>query len=376
MRVLPQSLLDRLGASKLTRPLRIMNVCGGHERSIAMAGLRAVLSERITLIPGPGCPVCVCPEEDIYFAIQIALHTNTTVVAFGDMLRVPVNVKKNEVRSLMEAKTNGADVRAVASPAEVIAIAQHTDKRVVFFAAGFETTMAPLAAMLAQPLPDNLSVLLSGRRTWPVVESLLTHGKAGFDALIAPGHVATIRGAHEWRAVADKYHIAIAVAGFTPEHFLTALASVIKQCHESRPQLENCYPEVVTEHGNPTARRYLTSTMSIVDSNWRGIGIIADSGYSINNTQLDARHHFKFEDTRQRHVGKMPAGCDCSQVVLGNKMPNECVLYDQGCSPRAPIGPCMVSDEGACRIWWSAGMRRLASKKRIPESSPLTTNRV
>jgi hydrogenase expression/formation protein HypD len=350
-----------------------MNVCGGHERSIAMAGLRAVVGQQLTLIPGPGCPVCVCPEEDIYFAIQIALHTNTTVVAFGDMLRVPVNVKINQVRSLMEAKTNGADVRAVASPAEAIAIAQQTDKRVVFFAAGFETTMAPLAAMLAQPLPDNLSILLSGRRTWPVVESLLAQDSVGFDALIAPGHVATIMGAHEWRAVADKYHIAIAMSGFTPEHLLTALASVIKQYHESLPQLDNCYPEVVTEHGNPTAKRYLTSTMTVVDANWRGIGIIADSGFAINNTQLDARHQFKFEDTRQRHVGEMPAGCACAQVVLGNKLPNECVLYDQGCSPRAPIGPCMVSDEGACRIWWSAGTRRSASKKRRPESRSINT---
>jgi hydrogenase expression/formation protein HypD len=195
---------------------RIMNVCGGHERSISKAGLRSVLPDTIELIPGPGCPVCVCPEEDIYQAIQLALHENVILVAFGDMLRVPVNAPKKEVRSLEQAKStgadSGADIRPIASPLEAIKIAKtNPDQKVVFFAAGFETTMAPVAAMLLEGIPDNLYLLLSGRLTWPAVDMLLRSQAesepAGFDALIAPGHVAATMGAEEWQFIVDDYHL-------------------------------------------------------------------------------------------------------------------------------------------------------------------------
>ena len=159
-----QALRD-LGVDK---PVRIMNVCGGHERSISMAGLRTAIPENIELVPGPGCPVCICPEEDVFEAIQLALHEDVILVAFGDMLRVPVNVPKRESRSLEQAKAAGADIRPIASPTEAVRIANdNPDRKVVFFAAGFETTTAPVAAMLAEGVPENLLVLLSGRLTWP-----------------------------------------------------------------------------------------------------------------------------------------------------------------------------------------------------------------
>ena len=166
--------LDHIHALNLPEKIRIMNVCGGHERSITMAGLRGALPKNIELIPGPGCPVCVCPEEDIYEAIQIALNEDVILTAFGDMLRVPVNVAKKEIRSLEQAKANGADIRPVATPMEPVQIARdNPDTAVVFFATGFETTTAPVAAMLAEGVPDNLYVLLSGRLTWPAVAMLL-----------------------------------------------------------------------------------------------------------------------------------------------------------------------------------------------------------
>ena len=187
--------LDDIHGLKLPEKIRIMNVCGGHERSITMAGLRGALPKNIELIPGPGCPVCVCPEEDIYEAIQIALNEDVIVTAFGDMLRVPVNVGKKEIRSLEQARASGADIRPVATPMEPVQIARdNPDTPVVFFATGFETTTAPVAAMLAEGVPDNLFVLLSGRLTWPAVAMLLQSEEAGFQALVAPGHVATVMG--------------------------------------------------------------------------------------------------------------------------------------------------------------------------------------
>ena len=175
-----------------------MNVCGGHERTITKEGLRSALPRNVELIPGPGCPVCVCPEEDIYHAIQLAVYEDVILLAFGDMLRVPVNVAKSEARSLEQAKTQGADIRPIASPMEAVQIAQANPERaVVFFVAGFETTTAPVAAMVAQGIPSNLFILLSGRLTWPAVAMLLDSGEARFDGLIAPGHVYAVMGTEE-----------------------------------------------------------------------------------------------------------------------------------------------------------------------------------
>lgn len=353
--------LERIHALPLDRTVRIMNVCGGHERSITMAGLRGALPPQVELIPGPGCPVCVCPEEDVYQAIQLALHENVILVAFGDMLRVPVNVPKKDARSLEQAKAAGADVRPIASPTEAIRIAcEHPEREVVFFAAGFETTTAPVAGMLAEGVPHNLSLLLSGRLTWPAVAMLLDSEKPGFDCLIAPGHVSTVMGPEEWEFVVRDHGIPAAVAGFTPESLLAAMYSVLRQRLEGRPFLDNCYPELVRPGGNPAARRLLGETLKVVDANWRGVGVIPDSGYAVQDAyaHLDIRARFPdYTDEARKRAGEMPPGCDCARVVLGRIYPNECQLYGRACHPRHPIGPCMVSDEGACRIWWAGGVR-------------------
>ncbi len=348
----------------LKQRVRIMNVCGGHERSITQAGLRGALPEAIELIPGPGCPVCVCPEEDIYQAMQLALNEPVILVAFGDMLRVPVNVPKDEPRSLDQAHAAGADIRPIASPMEAVQIAlAHPTQQVVFFAAGFETTTAPVASLLVQGVPDNLTILLSGRLTWPAVSMLLDSGTPGFDALVAPGHVATVMGPEEWQFVIDKHGIPAAVAGFTPESLLAATYSVLRQWLDGRLFLDNCYPELVRPGGNPSAKEHLNRALQVVDANWRGIGIIPKSGYALSPeyASWDARLRFPDYDRPDRkRAGEMPPGCDCAQVVLGKKYPNQCRLYGEACNPRNPVGPCMVSDEGACRIWWSSGIRERA----------------
>ena len=343
------------------KPFRIMNVCGGHERSISMAGIRHALHPKIELIPGPGCPVCVCPEEDIYQAIQMALHENIILLAFGDMLRVPVNTAKKSIRTLQQAKAAGADIRAIASPLEARQIAlQNPGKSIVFFAAGFETTTAPIAALINEGLPDNLLFLLSARLTWPAVSMLLDSDTPGFDALVAPGHVATIMGADEWQFIVDKHHLPTAVAGFNTESLLAAFYSLIRQKLAGKIFLDNCYPQLVKSQGNLSAQKQLATAMDIIDANWRGIGIIPHSGFALKQRyhQHNARLLFPdYEQQARRHIGEMPPGCDCAKVVLGRQYPNQCKLFGTACTPEEPVGPCMVSDEGACRIWWSSKLR-------------------
>ena len=364
--------LDRIRGLRLPDRVRVMNVCGGHERSISQAGLRGALPRQIELIPGPGCPVCVCPEEDIYAAIQLA-RDGVVVAAFGDMLRVPCNAPKAEPRSLEQARAAGGSVKPVSSPEEVLAVARsNPDHEVVFFAAGFETTTAPVAGLVARALqqedpkggwPANLTLLLSGRLTWPAVALLLDSEAPGFDALVAPGHVSTVMGPEEWAFVPEKHGIPAAVAGFTTESLLAAFYSVLRQVIEERPFLDNCYGQVAKPGGNPTARTVLGQVMDVTDANWRGIGIIPGSGFSLKQelAALDARARFAIEPEEDRkRAGEMPPGCDCARVVLGKIYPNQCILYGRACTPRKPVGPCMVSDEGACRIWWASGVREPA----------------
>jgi hydrogenase expression/formation protein HypD len=363
--------LQRLRSLELKERVRIMNVCGGHERAISLAGLRSAIPEQIELVPGPGCPVCICPEEDVYEAIQLALHEDVILLAFGDMLRVPVNVPKREARSLEQARSAGADVRPIATPMQAVEIARaHPDRRVVFFAAGFETTTAPVAAMLAEGAPGNLLLLLSGRLTWPAVAALLESGTPGFDALIAPGHVSTVMGPEEWSFVVERHNLPAAVAGFRPDTLLAAMYSVLRQLKDGRYFLDNCYPEVVRPGGNRLAQGYLRQVMRVADANWRGIGTIPASGFRLREAYAahDVHHVLpSYADASRKRVGEMPPGCDCASVVLGKIYPNQCRLYGVACTPRKPIGPCMVSDEGACRIWWASGVRDNVAPRRVKE---------
>ena len=365
MTLTAQDWLAKIRALPLDRRVRIMNVCGGHERSITLAGIRSALPQTVELIAGPGCPVCICPEEDVYQAIQLALHADVILVAFGDMLRVPVNVPKGEVRSLEQAKASGADIRPIASPREAVRIARENPGRaVVFFAAGFETTTAPVAAMLLEGVPDNLFLLLSARRTWPAVAMLLDSDTPGFDGLVAPGHVSTVMGPEEWLFVVEKHGIPTAVAGFMPVSLLAATYSVLRQLLEGERFLDNCYPELVRPGGNPAAQAQIAQALHITDANWRGIGVIPASGFALNPrfARHDARTRFPdFDAAGRKRAGQMPRGCECASVVLGKINPNECKIYGRACTPKSPIGPCMVSDEGACRIWWAGGVRTNAA---------------
>ena len=315
-----------------------------------------MLPPGIELIPGPGCPVCICPEEEIYAAIRYALDEGLTVLAYGDMLRVVVNAPKGTPRTLEQARAAGGDVRPIASPLDAVAMAREQPrKKVVFLAAGFETTTAPLAAQVLQGLPPNLLLLMAGRLTWPAVAMLLQDGGAAFDALIAPGHVAAVMGAEQWRFVSDRHQLPAAVAGFSSESLLAALYAVCQQRLEGTATLHNCYPEVVRPEGNHAAQRMLQQVFTVQDATWRGIGTISASGYFLRPAWQahDAAHQLPdYREESRRRAGEMPPGCGCTEVVLGRLYPDQCPLYGKACTPAEPVGPCMVSDEGACRIWW------------------------
>ena len=356
-----RQLLDQINTLPPSDPLKIMNVCGGHERTINLAGLRSLLPDHLELIPGPGCPVCICPEETIAMAMAIALNEPVIVVAFGDMLRVPINTARGEPHSLEQARAAGANIRPIASPLEARAIAlRHPTQQVVFFMAGFETTSAPTAALIAEGIPDNLLLLLAARRTWPAVAQLLNCDQPSFDALIAPGHVSAVMGSDEWRFVAEQHQLPVAVAGFDAASLLAAIFSVIQQAINGEATLVNSYPAVVTPAGNRHAQHLIDQTFTIVDSRWRGIGTIPASGYALKKRYRlhDAHIHFSKYSEQSHHKDEMPPGCDCAEVILGKAPPDHCPLYGTACTPSNPVGPCMVSDEGACRIWWSSGLHR------------------
>jgi hydrogenase expression/formation protein HypD len=246
---------------------------------------------------------------------------------------------------------------------EVVTLALQQQKPVVFFAVGFETTMAPVAAMMHAGVPGNLFVFTSGRRTWPAVAALLKNNNSGFDAMVCPGHVATIMGADEWGFVPQQYGKPAAIAGFTAERLLAATYVVLKQRLDGEARLVNSYDQLVTGGGNPTAQRIINDVFAIADVPWRGMGTLPDSGYVLQPAWQAHDARLRFAETlrhggARRREGQMPPGCACGEVVSGQKYPTQCTLYGRPCTPQNPVGPCMVSDEGACQIWWKAGLHK------------------
>jgi len=349
--------LKKIQSQTFDRDIRILNVCGGHERTISDAGLRSLLPEQLKLIPGPGCPICVCPAETINHAISLSNNKHNIVACFGDMINVPANNKKSEVQSLKEAKASGNNIAAVSSPAEVIKLAlANSDKTIIFFVAGFETTMAPIAAMLDQinhSSINNVKFLISGKKTWPIVSSLLNNNDHNLDGIIAPGHVATIMGEDEWKFIPAEFKVASAISGFTIDSMLSSIHAILSQIKNKSPSLENHYQETVTHQGNPTAQKLIKKYFNTGDSMWRGIGNIKNSGFTLKSEYQHINAELLIENlTQKTHKSDTPSGCDCPKVTMGQLTPTDCILFNKACTPSNPIGACMVSDEGACQIWW------------------------
>ncbi|WP_022846215.1 MULTISPECIES: hydrogenase formation protein HypD [unclassified Desulfurobacterium] len=328
------------------RKIKIMNVCGSHEHTITFSGMRSLMPETIELVPGPGCPVCVCSESDIINAIKLSQRDDTILLTYGDMLRVPTKI--GSIRS------EGKHYKMISAPHEVIKIAkENPDKNVVFFSIGFETTTAPTAALIEMGLPENVTILTSQKLTPEIMEILVKDSEVGVDAFVAPGHVSAIVGANAWKRFPEKYGIPTVVAGFEPENLLLAFAVILAQIKDEKPKLENVYKGVVRDEGNKKALELMYKYFEKADVNWRGIGYIPQSGLELKKeySNINARVKFNLPEIKEE---KIP-GCICDKIVLGKAYPSECKLFGKVCTPRTPKGPCMVSGEGACNIWYRAG---------------------
>jgi hydrogenase expression/formation protein HypD len=328
-----------------SRSIRIMHVCGTHEHAICQYGLRKLLPKNLEVISGPGCPVCVCPPEDIEQALVLAAN-GIIITTFGDMMRVP----STRGKSLSSARRYGSDVRMVGGINEAIKIAHSEPNReVAFFAVGFETTASTFAAALSSPLPDNFSVLSSIRVIPPALEFILERAKGNIDGYLLPGHVCAIIGLEPFIPLAESAGVPMAIAGFQPVDILQGLSAIVEDLAHNKHGSHNMYDRLVKRTGNSRAIKLLAEVFEPVDAFWRGIGNISGSGLVLQDklAQFDARRKFGL-NTNIEDGNSMPSGCRCGEVLLGEIKPAQCGLFGNDCLPSDPRGPCMVSSEGAC----------------------------
>ena len=336
-------------AAKLARPVTIMEVCGTHTVAIARSGFRSVLPKSIRLISGPGCPVCVTSQADIDRIIALTRLPDTIIASFGDMIRVP-----GSRSSLAQRKAEGAAVEVVYSPLDALRLARsHPEKQVILVGVGFETTTPLVAATLERALAlglANFSVIAAHKRVPPALRALVNDPEIALDALILPGHVSTILGATPYSFLADEFHIPCVIAGFEPVDILQGIAQLLRQMVEGRAEIEIAYRRAVAVEGNLAALEAIDRVFEVCDGQWRGLGVIPESGYTL-------REQFAgFDAARRFEVAVEPAiearGCRCGEVLRGIITPGDCALFGRACTPTAPYGPCMVSSEGSCAAWY------------------------
>ncbi len=325
-------------------PVNIMEVCGTHTMAIARLGLRGLLPSNIRLLSGPGCPVCVTPEEVIDAAAACTLEHGATVLTFGDMMRVP-----GSTESLQEVKARGGKVEVVASPLQVIEQAQAApETEFVFIAVGFETTIPAVALAVQQAqraAVGNLSFLVSHRLVPPALDLLMADPDLTLSGMLAPGHVSAILGESAYAGL-KAAGIPTVIAGFEPLDVLGGLEALLEMLSEGECEVKNLYPRIVRPAGNPQAVELIQAVFEPVDAHWRGIGLIPKSGLALRAEfqQLDAARRFQLDLT----ASESDRGCRCGSVLLGHILPDECPLFGGACRPEHPVGACMVSAEGSC----------------------------
>ncbi len=339
----------------ITRPWTIMEICGGQTHTIVKYGIESLLPKEITLVHGPGCPGCVTPLEMIDKAIAIASRPDVIFTSFGDMLRVPGSSK-----DLLAVKAEGGTVRMVYSPLDALKIAkQNPDKKVVFFAVGFETT-APANAMSVWQAKRagiaNFSILCSNVLVPPAMHALLSSQANAVEGFLAAGHVCTVMGYEEYLPIADQYRVPIVVTGFEPVDILQGIYMTIKQLEEEREEVENQYARSVRREGNIPAQELLAEVFEPTDRKWRGIGEIPRSGYRLREAYAgyDAERIFEVTDIKAQESPLCIAGL----VLQGLKKPHECSAFGTKCTPEFPLGAPMVSSEGACAAYYHYGRLR------------------
>lgn len=336
--------------------LDLMEVCGTHTMAIARYGIRQLLPEKVRLISGPGCPVCVTSQEDIDRLIAIARLPGVILGTFGDMIRVP-----GTGGSLSQARAEGADIRVVYSCLDALEIAAaNSGQEVVFAGVGFETTSPTVAAVVREAKEkkqNNFSVYPAFKLVPPALRTILASDRLHLDGFLLPGHVSAIIGCRAYGFIAEDYGKPGVVAGFEALDILGAVAMLLEMIVQGRPGIVNEYRRGVSQAGNEEAMRILREVFHPAGAKWRAIGEIPESGLEFNE-------EFKDFDARQRFEvpvipGEEPQGCLCGQVMMGAVQPDECPLFGQGCRPESPVGPCMVSSEGACAAWFRYGVGRI-----------------
>ncbi|HOS68144.1 MAG TPA: hydrogenase formation protein HypD [Methanoculleus sp.] len=329
------------------RDITLMHICGTHEAAIARAGLRSILPERLKIVMGPGCPVCITPQGEIDAALDL-VERGCTVATYGDLLRVP--------GSKGSLESSGGDVRVVQGIHRAVEIAEREpDREVVFISVGFETTAPTVAATILSRPPENFSILSCHRLVPPAMAWLLARGEAALEGFLLPGHVCAVMGYKEY----EQFPVPQVVAGFEPEDILLGLLMAVRQVREGAHRVENAYPRAVSREGNVKAKRLMYEAFEPFDVEWRGFPVIPASGLRLKPEfeGYDAQKKF---DIEIRHVDKHSA-CICDKVLRGVARPSDCRLFAKACTPRTPIGPCMVSHEGACKIWHLYESRRASN---------------
>jgi hydrogenase expression/formation protein HypD len=345
--------LHKLTAA-INRPIKLMEVCGTHTVEIFRHGVRDVIPKSITLLSGPGCPVCVTSVRDVDASIAIAKNPGVIMTTFGDMMRVP-----GGTQSLLEARSEGADVRVLYSPIDALALAQkEKDKTVVFFATGFETTSPLIAGTLAHAElagTKNFTIYAAHKLVPPALKALLDSPDVKVDGFILPGHVSTIIGTKPYEFVASQYKIPSVVTGFEAKEVIEGILMIVRQIAQKRAAVEIQYTRVVKPEGNPRAVALLDKYFEPADAYWRGIGVIPGSGLKLKDTYSAFDANVKFHPPLSD--GKEPDLCSCGDILRGVKIPTECPLFGTGCTPESPVGPCMVSTEGSCAAYYKYGNR-------------------
>lgn len=321
-----------------------MEVCGSHTMALAKTGIKARLKDYVQLIAGPGCPVCVTDQKSIDAMVQLSEEPNTILCTFGDMMRVP-----GSKSTLMKAKTEGKDIRVVYSPLDSVHIAEENpDKEVIFLGIGFETTIPILALTVREAARkdlNNYSIWMATKLVEPVLRALLSSEEVKLDGFLLPGHVSVVLGKQSYRYLADEYTISGVITGFEPVELLSGIYKLLVLQLEKRVKIINDYTYVVRDKGNVVAQTLLEEYLEAHDEVWRGMGTISNSGLVLKEqyAQFDAKKKFNILVGEPR-VTK----CRCGEIVRGLITPEECVLFNKGCTPTHPIGPCMVSTEGTC----------------------------
>jgi hydrogenase expression/formation protein HypD len=345
--------LARVTAEIGRTPVSVMHVCGSHEQSIAKFGLRSVLPRDLNVIMGPGCPVCVTDVPEVDEAVVLA-QDGVRIATYGDMLKVPGSVK-----SLADAQAEGAAVDVVYSAAQAAELARDTTDEVVFFASGFETTAVATAAVVLADPPPNFSVLSAHKYIPPVMEIVAEMPGTKVEGFLAAGHAATITGSAIFERFVARHKIPVVVAGFEPLDILGGLLKLVELVRDRTPRVENMYPRCVTPAGNQNAQAQLWRVFRTVGGQWRGIA-------HVPNGNLRLRDEFAAVDTRQRHridvrrlwtraPSALTQVCICGNIMAGIASPHECPLFGTECLPDSPVGACMVSSEGTCKIWYQYG---------------------